>query len=87
MSRKVIFLAPDVALLLSGYHNDNGVITGYVVNGAWDFKFAHGQCFAHDDGGGVRRSWPAEIVREVDVPDDMGADYNEIIAWASCHRR
>lgn len=83
----------SVALLLDGRADllltsvvrnaDGSIKSGEVVNGAWTLNVRDGEVYC--DNGPSLRSRPAWV--EIEIPDHVGGDYNEILEWAESHHR
>jgi hypothetical protein len=80
--RVVVFFNGKASLLLSKItrNMDSSLKSGYVVNGDWTATIKDGfVCTSCQDG--YKFLLPLDVL-EVEVPDDMQGDYNEIMYWA-----
>lgn len=83
-SRCVVLDQNNNALYLTGakYDDQGNVISGYVENGAWDYRVTITEELAKD-GRVIVNRWPRRSnLIVIDVPKDIHGDYNEVIDWA-----
>lgn len=73
----------EPSLLLRDVRRDrNGKLKfGFVVNGCWDFEIRKGELLAKSGNYIVTRC-PCPDYQEIEIPDKMKGDYNEIMEWA-----
>lgn len=85
MSRIVLMVKGKADLLLSGVKRDaeGCIIQADVSNGGWLLKVSNGVAYAHDyEYSKPRHEWPAPNWLEIEVPDTVKGDYNEVMCWA-----
>lgn len=83
MTAAVLFVNGS-PLLLADIKESGSDISGYVVNGNWDFELTGNICRAYVCGSReLMNEFPATLDRIVAVPREQNlTDYNAVIAWA-----
>ena len=78
-----LFLDGEPDLLLRDVRRDTeGKLRfGFVVNGCWDFEIRKGEALAKS-GNYIVNRWPLPDYQEMEIPDKVKGDYNEIMEWA-----
>lgn len=78
-----LFIEDEPSLLLRDVRRDDegSLRFGYVVNGGWDFEIRKVEVLAKS-GNYIVTRWPLPDYYEMEIPDKVKGDYNEVMNWA-----
>lgn len=72
---------PDLLLNKVRRDTEGNLRFGFVVNGCWDFEIRKGEVLAKS-GNYIVNRWSLPDYKEMEIPNDVKGDYNEIMEWA-----